>query len=231
MSNTADDAATTDSGLRPAATAAVAPARRAGRPPRLTAVAVIDEAIRYADGHGLDALSMPKLAKQLGVGTMTLYGYVASKRDLLDRMAARLFEDIRMVAAPTWQEQLTAYFQQFRNAATTHPCLSKLLSTVRVDLTPIADDLEALLGTMHADGVARRDALRTFDAAFAYTLGFVMQEAPNPDANADPLTRLGSFLATAESGSYTSLERTVVEERDDPGRDRFLWGLERLLDD
>jgi AcrR family transcriptional regulator len=226
MSNAPDPNVST-ADLVPSSQAAVnRPRRRAGRPPRLTATAVVDAAVRYADAHGLESLSMPKLAKQLGVGTMTLYGYVASKRDLLDRMVARLFEEIRIAPATTWQEQMRAYFAHFRVAAVKHPALPALLSTVRIDLTPVAEDLEGVLALMQESGVTPKDSLRLFDAALVYTLGFVMRESPGSNTTVSPLDQWRSFVAVADPGTYEALSRATA---DDDGHGRFESGLDRLL--
>jgi AcrR family transcriptional regulator len=187
---------------------------------------VVDEAIRYADAGGLESLSMPKLAQHLGVGTMTLYGYVANKRDLLDRMAARLFEVIRIPAAATWQDQMRAYMTQVRSAAIEHPALPELLSTVRIDLTPIAEDLEGLLAGMQRSGISPRESLRVFDAAFAYTVGFVMWESPARGATMSPLAQWRGFVADSGSATYAALARSVAA---DDGEGRFEAGLDRML--
>ena len=48
---------------------------------------VLRAAVEYADRNGIEALSMRKLARELGVEAMTLYYYVANKNDLLEGMA------------------------------------------------------------------------------------------------------------------------------------------------
>lgn len=52
----------------------------------LTLKAIITAAMTLADTDGVDALSMRKVAEQLGVGTMSLYTHVPSKADLIDLM-------------------------------------------------------------------------------------------------------------------------------------------------
>lgn len=61
------------------------PARR-GPKPTLTVGRIVQTAIEIADEEGLDALSMQRLAQELGVGTMTLYTYVPDKAALLEVM-------------------------------------------------------------------------------------------------------------------------------------------------
>ncbi|MFT4042554.1 MAG: TetR family transcriptional regulator [Gordonia sp. (in: high G+C Gram-positive bacteria)] len=57
---------------------------------KLTASAIVTAAIDVADRDGLDALSMRRLADELGVGAMSLYRHVADKEALLAGMAAEV---------------------------------------------------------------------------------------------------------------------------------------------
>ena len=67
------------------------------RAPRgtLTRERVVDAAMALIDSGGVDALSMPKLARQLGVGAMSLYGHIESKDDLLDAVVQRVLAQVR----------------------------------------------------------------------------------------------------------------------------------------
>lgn len=60
-----------------------APAARRGPKPRLSREAVLRAAVAVADAEGLDALSMQRVAGELGYTTMSLYRYVDSKEDML----------------------------------------------------------------------------------------------------------------------------------------------------
>src|SRR5690349_14651572 len=62
----------------------------------LTREQVVDAALALADSEGLDALTMPMLARRLKCGVMTLYGYVNSKEDLLDAIAQRGLRDLQL---------------------------------------------------------------------------------------------------------------------------------------
>ncbi len=65
------------------------PATR-GPKPGTTLNEIVDAAITLADREGLSALSMRRVATELGVGTMTLYRYVPGKGELLDLMLDRV---------------------------------------------------------------------------------------------------------------------------------------------
>ena len=53
---------------------------------------VLQAGLKLADEHGVEELSMRKLAKALGVEAMSLYNHVANKDDVLDRILDRVLE-------------------------------------------------------------------------------------------------------------------------------------------
>src|ERR1700739_197087 len=59
---------------------------RRGPKPELSVDAIVEAAVRVADAEGLDAVSMARVAKELGFTTMSLYRHVASKDELLQLM-------------------------------------------------------------------------------------------------------------------------------------------------
>jgi AcrR family transcriptional regulator len=153
---------------------------------------------------------MPKLARRLGVGTMTLYGYVNGKEDLLRRMATTLVESVRPGTDGTWRAQLSGYFSALRAVAHVHPSLAGLLTADRIGTVILVDDLEALLGGAE-EPIDRAEASKAMYAALAYTVGTIAREAVPGDGSGN--------IAEAETG------RSGVSEADE----QFEWGLARLL--
>ncbi|WP_249024638.1 TetR/AcrR family transcriptional regulator, partial [Couchioplanes caeruleus] len=86
------------------------PQSRRGRRKGLTLTQVVDAAIALADAEGLDAVSMRRVAQELGVVPMTLYTYVPDKAALLDLMLDALY--LRMPRsreeAAGWRERVVA---------------------------------------------------------------------------------------------------------------------------
>ena len=58
-----------------------------GRRASHTRAEIARAAVEIADGEGFDAVSMRRVARQLGAGTMTLYHYVRNKDELITLMA------------------------------------------------------------------------------------------------------------------------------------------------
>jgi len=64
---------------------------------------VLQAAIELADEGGIEALTMRKLARALGVEAMSLYNHVANKGDLVDGIVDLVISEVELPAsAETW---------------------------------------------------------------------------------------------------------------------------------
>jgi AcrR family transcriptional regulator len=141
---------------------------------------VVRAALQLADRDGLEALSMPNLARALGCGVMTLYGYVNSKDDLLDAIAQHGLADLRLPRPlPTTSLAiLLAWGRALRITLLQHPSLATIFLSHAVIGPGIFRGIEALLtGLKHAD-MDPPKALRAIYAVVIYTTGFVAWELP-----------------------------------------------------
>ena len=79
-----------------------------GERARLSKRAVVDRALKLADADGLDALTIRKLAQDLGVTPMALYWHFRSKDDLLEAMSEQVWGEIKVTVDPAqpWWTQL-----------------------------------------------------------------------------------------------------------------------------
>ena len=106
--------------------------RRRGPRPSLSGEQVVTTATRIADQEGLGRLSMRRLADELGITAMSLYGYVPSKAELLDVMADRAYAEITFRGSPAtpWQEKLTALAEQHWDLLLAHPWLLQIAASL-----------------------------------------------------------------------------------------------------
>jgi TetR/AcrR family transcriptional regulator, tetracycline repressor protein len=141
---------------------------------------VVDAALRLADQAGLDALSMPSLARQLECGIMTLYGYVEDKEDLLDAIALRGLADLRLPRPlPSHPaDVLIAWGRALRRTLLDHPSLPVIFLSRAVIGPGIFRGIEALLGGLGRAGMQTSAALQAIYAVIIYTTGFVAWEVP-----------------------------------------------------
>src|SRR5712691_13416222 len=101
----------------------VKPARP--RRPRgsLTRDQIVAAALGLADQEGLEALSMPTIARHLECGVMTIYGYIDNKEDLLDAIALSGLADLRLPRPLPSEsaEVLLAWGRALRQTLLQHP--------------------------------------------------------------------------------------------------------------
>jgi TetR/AcrR family transcriptional regulator, tetracycline repressor protein len=104
------------------------PARRPrGRPPITDREAFVAAAIRIIESDGVDAVTMRRLAAELGVSPMAPYRYVASKEELLRATAASVVGDIPApLPGRPWQDVVEAFFEGFHDRLLKHPSVARL---------------------------------------------------------------------------------------------------------
>src|SRR5499425_1561657 len=90
---------------------------------RLSKQAVVARALALADANGLDALTIRKLAQDLGVTPMALYWHFRSKEDLLEGMAEQVWGEIEVNvdSSVPWWTQLQGGLESLLRALRAHP--------------------------------------------------------------------------------------------------------------
>ena len=101
--------------------------RRRGRRQGLTVPRVVETGIAIADREGLEAVTMRRVAQELGVVPMTLYTYVPDKATLLELMLDRLYLAMPRAAGPErpWRERLAAVAEE-KPVYAEHPWAAEL---------------------------------------------------------------------------------------------------------
>jgi len=207
---------------------------------RLTRERVIDAALRIMDEEGLDAVTMRRLGKALGVEAMSLYHYVSDKEDLLQGLCSRVMSefDIPQHDDRPWAERARSGAREWRRVLKAHPNVLSLFAERSKPMT----DLQALrpmeyaLSLIMEAGVADRDAVRVFHVFGGYIMGFVIMEvgrmftagaldaeSPNADAVAPtfPASELPHIAA-----ALPHLAETDPDEQFELGLDLLLAGMQ-----
>ncbi|QSQ17140.1 TetR/AcrR family transcriptional regulator [Myxococcus landrumensis] len=146
-----------------------------GPKPTLNVDAIIASAVELADGEGLEALTMRKLAERLSVGPMTLYTYVPGKAELVDLMLDQLYADMprRAPEEAGWRARLEAVAHDNRALYERHAWMCDV-ATSRPPLGPgLMAKYEYELGALEGLGLDEVE----MDAALTFVLGFVESSA------------------------------------------------------
>jgi AcrR family transcriptional regulator len=117
------------------------PARRPSHTPRprpedepeLSRDRIVRTAIAVADADGLAAVSMRRVAMELGVATMSLYRHVPSKDDLVFLMSDTVFGEVDLPNPPPagWRAQLEGLAHVQWAACKRHPWVARTISLTR----------------------------------------------------------------------------------------------------
>lgn len=100
------------------------PAGSRGPKQRRTVDEVVDAGVAIADEHGLEALTMRRLADALGLGVMSIYSYVPGRDELIWLMIDRVAAEQGLPPHPErWRDRLKIVAQLRRDECLRHPWL------------------------------------------------------------------------------------------------------------
>lgn len=105
---------------------------------KLTARAIAERALEIGDAEGLDAVTIRRLATDLGVTPMALYWHYKNKDQLLAGMADHLIADFAPKPADDrhWRERLRDLVEGLIRTLRTHPCARNVLEQVDQTAVP-----------------------------------------------------------------------------------------------
>lgn len=217
---------------------------------RTSPEAIVAAAVKIIDADGLDALTIRRLAGDLGVAPMTVYSYVRGKEELLDLVVDRVAADIAIPPTDwSWRERARALAHSLRDALLAHPDGARLISE-RPMTSPNAFHLfDAGLGIFRSAGFPDDEAADAYFAFGNYVMGSVAQataarrhapggaasDPPAPDP-ADavrqlPADQFPNIHALAPHIFGSDLPGTTNSQPAHPNADlRFDYGLDSLLD-
>jgi len=183
-----------------------------------------------ARGRNLDEVTMRELAEQLGVGTMTLYGYFRSKQELIDAALDRASDEVT-IPPPTgsWKEQLRALVTEAYRVLRKYPTAVQIRARRPLLGVGVLRTGDAALGIMHEAGFDKREATRAWRSLFTYTFGFV---AFTPESVSEDVEReWRARLASLDAEELPWLADAVPEATDAmSGSEQFYNGLDLILD-
>jgi AcrR family transcriptional regulator len=205
---------------------------------------VLRAAVALADQAGVDALSMRRLAQELGVVPMALYKHVASKDELLDGMVDVVVGEIDPPASGTdWKTAIRRRVLSARGALLRHPWASQILES-RTDPTPaVLEYMDSMIGMFRAGGFSIDLTHHAMHAMGSRLLGF-SQELYDDSVDLDP--EATALMVQQMAGKFPHITQLVMAIAHDEASvvgqgcddqfefefalDLMLDGLERLRD-
>ncbi len=170
-----------------------------GRPAQWSRAEITEVALRVADAEGLDAVSMRRVAAELGTGGASLYRYVQTREDLLDLMTDAAGGELTALRpSGDWLSDLIDFGEQLRAILRRHRWLAGLVITRPVigpNGTAMIEQFLTLLQE-HPAGIAAK--MEAFAMLNGVTAAFALQEQADPGLQARNLAYLGHAYASGE---------------------------------
>jgi AcrR family transcriptional regulator len=196
-----------------------------GPKPGLSVEAIVSAAIRLADAEGLEAVSMARVAEQLGFTTMSLYRHVTSKDELLQLMwnaSAQGAEGI-VLEGDGWRARLRMWATIQREMIDRHPWITQMPMAAPPmapnSLAFVEHGLEAMDGT----GLADVDKLRVIGLISSYTLSEARMAHDAARAARAAAAAAAAGGEAAPPWTYEALLREVADEQTYPRLYRLAW--------
>lgn len=196
---------------------------------------IVAAAIAHADEHGLDELSMRKLAGVLGVGAMSLYNHVANKDELLTAMIevviAKMDPPLEAAAgcdAATWRATMRAAAISSHDAYLEHPWAVATAMTARPGPVRLRH-VESTLAAFANSGLAPDPAHHAYHAYEVHISGFTLSQLAFRYDAAELKAAARGFLKTVDHDEFPNLVAHVHQHLEDRDSD-FEFGLDLLLD-
>lgn len=196
----------------------------------LTRDRVLRAAVQIADQEGIAALSMRKLARELGFEVMSLYNHVANKDDMLGAILDHVVADIELPCAEhDWKDSLRASSLSAHEVLTRHPWAADLWMKMLPGSARLRY-LEAVLATLRGAGFSKSVTYHGYHAVTMHTVGFVLQEANFTQSDVDLDELIRSVKETLPVENYPNLIEHIGQHLDGSEHDDFVYVLDLILD-
>jgi AcrR family transcriptional regulator len=207
-----------------------APTTRARERGELSREEIAEVALALADREGVDAVTMRGLARELGVGAMTLYGYFRSKDELMDAAADRAAEEVSLPSREgPWRRQLRALVGEMHRVLQRHPSGFQLRSQRPLISRGVMRTTNAGLAILREAGFDKVRAARAWRCLFVYTFGFAgFNPESVPEETRQEWKARGLTFPPDELPWVVDALPELIETM--TGSDPFFHGLDLILD-
>lgn len=205
-------------------------------PPRtpLSKERVLQAAVVLADQGGLEALTMRRLGRHLGVEAMSLYKHVAGKDEVLDGIVDIVVGEIDLPSSEVdWRTAMRQRAISARQVLASHPWAIGMMESRAVMGPAAMRYIDAVIGSLRAGGFSVEMAAHAFLLLDSYVYGFVVQETSfTGDMTEETAEPAGALLEALPADGYPHLTEMAVAAAQ-PGQSyaaAFTFGLDLILD-
>ncbi len=205
---------------------------RAGQEP-LTRERILEAALRVVDGEGMEALSMRRLAAELGVNPMSIYHHLPGKGAVVSGLVGLVFSGMRVPPSEglPWRGRVRAYARAHREVVRSHPNLAlRIVSDAAAVSEAVLLGGEPLYAALEDAGLPPARIVRAADSVVDFVHGFALGEASNLSGEFDVGSELLARLEEQPAGEVPALRRVFGALGEEGARYDFDAGFEAGLD-
>jgi AcrR family transcriptional regulator len=193
---------------------------------------VLQAAIALADEGGIEALSMRRLAKELGVEAMSLYNHVANKNEILDGIVDAVSAEIELPSdAVDWKAAIRRNTISARDVYLRHRWASGLSMSRQSGGPASLRRTDWLLRTLREAGFPKDVIYHALHILEAYVLGFTAMHLSFPYEGEELAGMAATFLQQLPADAYPDLVEHIMEHiGPHPHEGGFEFGLDLILD-
>ncbi|MEV4395715.1 TetR/AcrR family transcriptional regulator [Nonomuraea sp. NPDC049607] len=197
---------------------------------------MLEAAIRVADRGGVEAITMRRVAQELGVEAMSLYHHVPNKDAILDGVVDTVFAAIELPRAERgdWRDAIRTRAFSARAVLSQHSWALGLMDSRRDPGPATLRHHDAVLGVLREAGFTLAMAAHAVSLVDSYVYGFVLQEASLPVTTPDDVEEVaGGILRRLPAEELPYLAEMIRDHALRPGYDytgEFGYGLDLILD-
>jgi len=175
----------------------------------LTTQELFQTALRLVDEHGLEALTMRRLAEEVGVEAASLYHHIPNKDALIDGMLVRMRSEVQVPdpLPEDWIDVFQAVFAEYYRVLAAHPHLV-IYAGRRVESDPETSGLIALTQL----GFTEDDAVELWQSLIALAAGFSLFSSSHAQTDTSDLPEgLAQRMAEWRDDTCARTLRVILE--------------------
>jgi AcrR family transcriptional regulator len=194
---------------------------------------VLRAAIVLADAGGIEALSMRRLAKELGVEAMSLYNHVANKDEILAGISDVVAGEIDLPSdEPDWKAAMRRSAISARDVFVRHRWATSLWMVRQSGGPARLRHGDWMLRTLREAGFSKDLTYHAFHILESYILGFTVQQLNFPYKGEELAGLATAFLQQLPADEYPDFVEHVMQHLEPRHGDEggFELGLDLILD-
>jgi AcrR family transcriptional regulator len=192
---------------------------------------VLRAALALADAEGIEALSMRRLAKELGVEAMSLYNHVANKDEILDGLIDLVAGEFELPSEADWQTAMRRHLVSSRDVLLRHRWATALWMRQGGGTARMRNG-DWMLRTLREAGFSKDLMYHAFHILESYVQGYTLQQLNFPYKGEELAGMAATFLQQLPADEYPDLVEHI-EQHLEPHEEEtggFGVGLDLILD-